>query len=381
MRAYLYLRFLLLILLLTGCNLTTDEQSIGPTATTPLDVGGKPSVVINSPANGTSFTVNREILVSATATDNVGVTRMQLFANGSIVKTVTSEVSTGNKTFNAVLDYMPTQTGDLVLRVIAYRNTVVSDPQEITVKVNTAAVPTSTSLPPGSSNGGSVPSLPTIDPNDPTCRARANTGLNVRQGPGTDFGIIRVLTAGEVVPIVGRLGNNSWWQVRVSNVNGWVSAEYTAIYGNCFSVPVATQVVPTAQATTAPTNTQAPPPTSTTPPQPADLVVVDLSGPTQITMPAGATSVTRTYSFTVTNTGQTRTGQTTTTLRILPSGTPVYISTANLRPGETVALQADLTFTSTGMFQIEVAADAENVVTNEISEFNNKALLTVTVNP
>jgi hypothetical protein len=377
-----YLRLLLLVLLLAGCNLTTEEEPIGPTATTPVDVGGKPSVVINSPATGTSFTVNREILVSATATDTVGVTRMQLFANGSIVKTVTSEVTTGNQNFNAVLDYTPTQTGDLVLRVIAYRNTVVSDPQEITIKVNTAAVPTSTSLPGGNNGGGGGPVLPTIDPNDPTCRARANTGLNMRQGPGVNFPVVRILTAGEVVPIIGRLGDNSWWKVQSFSVTGWVSAQFTIISGsNCTFVPVENGPTPSPQPTNIPSSTPAPTLTPTPIPQPADLVVVDLSGPTQITLPAGSAGVTRTYTFTVTNTGGTRTGQTTTTLRILPSGTPVYISTANLRPGESIALQADLTFTSTGPFQIEVAADAENVVTNEISEFNNKALETITINP
>ena len=54
MRSYLYLRILLLMLLLTGCNLTSEEEDIGPTATTPVDVGGKPSVIINSPAAGSA---------------------------------------------------------------------------------------------------------------------------------------------------------------------------------------------------------------------------------------------------------------------------------------------------------------------------------------
>ncbi|HEX2622045.1 MAG TPA: Ig-like domain-containing protein, partial [Phototrophicaceae bacterium] len=131
MRSYYLIRRILpviLLMLLAACNLTTEEEDIGATATTPQDVGGKPNVVINSPATGTQITVNREILVSATATDAVGVTRMQLFANGNIVKTVTSETTAGTQTFNAVLNFTPTQTGDLILRVVAYRNTSVSDP-------------------------------------------------------------------------------------------------------------------------------------------------------------------------------------------------------------------------------------------------------------
>lgn len=373
----------LLLPLLTACNLAPDEDPIVPTPTTSVDVGGKPTVTINSPASGASFTVNNEILVSATAVDTVGVTRMQLFANGSIVKTVTSETVAGTQNFNAVLDYLPTQTGSVTLRVLAYRSTIVSDPQEITVNVVSATVPTATSLPGGGGDSGGS-TFPTIDPNDTTCRARANTGLNMRQGPNTSFGIIRILAAGEVLPIIGRLGDNTWWQVQSGLSVGWVSAPFTSVYGNCFNVPVVTPATPTGQATITPiptatlTNTPPPPPTLTPVPQPADLVVPSLNGPTVITLPAGSTGVTRTYNFTVTNTGQKNSGQTMTSVRVLPGGSPVLISTGSLRGGESVALQAELTFTATGSFQVEVVVDSESAVA-ELSEVNNKALLSVTV--
>jgi uncharacterized protein YgiM (DUF1202 family) len=382
MRSNLFRAALLLILLLSACNLTSPEEEIPTPTTRPSDVGGKPAVVINSPVDGTASPVNREILVSATATDAVGVTRMQLLANGNIVKTVTSETVAGQTTFNAVLNYTPTQTGDVVLRVVAFRGAIISDPREITVKVGAQNVPTSTTQPGGGNPGNTVP---TVDPFDQTCRARADTGLNMRLGPGVDFAIVRVLVAGEVAPIVGRLGDNSWWQIRYLNTIGWVSSLYTTEYGNCLNVPIVAAPTPSPQPTLQPsiTPTITPFPSATPQPTaqplPADLVVPSLVGPSVLIIRTGATSVTQNYSFTITNTGQTNTGQTTTSVQVIPGGTVQTISTGSLRPGESIALNTDLTFNAPGQYRIEVIADASGIV-SEISEVNNTGTLNLTVN-
>jgi hypothetical protein len=371
---------LLVVLMLSACNLTSPEEPIPTPTTNSSGVGTKPNVIINSPADGTASPVNREILLSATATDAVGVTRMQLSANGDIVKTVTSETVSGNTTFNAVLNYTPAQQGDVLLRVIAYRGAIASDPREITVRVGGQDVPTSTVAPGATSPG----TLPTVNPSDPTCRARADTGLNLRLGPSVDFQIVRVLAAGEVAPIIGRLGDNSWWQVRYQNTTGWLSSLYTTEYGNCLNVPVIQGPTPSPQPTLQPSITptltlvpsQTPLPTAQ--PLPPDLVVPSLIGPNTLTIAAGNTSVTTNYSFTITNTGQEATRQTTTSIQIVPGGTAITISTGNLRPGESIALNTDLTFTAPGTYRIEVIADSTGAV-NEISEVNNTATLNVTV--
>ena len=88
--------------------------------------------------------------------------------------------------------------------------------------------------------------------------------------------------------------------------------------------------------------------------------------------------MTRTYNFTVTNTGGDNTGQTITTIQIIPGGNVIEISTGNLRGGESVSLSADLTFTEAGSFRVEVKADADGVVA-ELSEVNNTASLDVSV--
>ncbi len=366
-------------LMLGACNLAPAEEDLPTrTPTTTPSASGKPRVIINSPTSGATSPVGREILISASATDSRGVTRVQLQADGRIVQTLTSENQNGQTTFNAVMSYTPRETGQLVLRVVAYRGTVVSDPSEIEMTIGGANAPISTQPP--SSGGGGAPILPTIDPNDPTCRARASTGLNVRGGPSTDFQILRVLSAGEVVPIIGRTGANDWWQVRVGNVVGWVNAPFTTVYGTtCQGVPVTGSPNPTAAPATAtltPTLTPSLVPTTAVP-SPPDLVVTNLNGATQLIIPQSG-SVTRNYSFTISNTGGDRTGQTVTTVRVIPGGVVATINTANLRGGESIALNADLTFTEPGEYRIEVMADAEGQVVEQ-SEVNNTAALSVSV--
>lgn len=379
----------LLTLSLSACNLGAEEtprQPVRATNTTPpQQAAGKPTIRIDSPENGRNVPVNQQLLVSATATDEVGVTRVQLFANGQIVKTVSSETAAGQRTFSAVLDYTPTTQGNVTLRVLAYRASVVSDPAEIQIVVGSPNAPTSTpsrGSGGGTSGGGSTG--PVIDPNDPTCRALVNTGLNMRQGPNTTFSVIRTLPAGEQIPLVGRLGDNSWWQVRSGTSIGWISAQFTTLYGNCLSIPViAAPASPTppnqATSTLIPTITPIPSATSTSAPTPtpSDLVITSIVGDTDVVIPAGQTSVIRPYTFIVTNTGARRTVSF--TMRVQITGqSPIDIQISGLRQNESITIPLDLTFTAAGSYTIQARADINNQV-EEVSEVNNSALYEVIV--
>jgi len=124
---------LLLISLLAGCNLTAGQ--VGDGVNTPLP-SARPAVTINAPASGSSIALGQQLLVSATATDSVGVSRVQLLANGVVVKTINAESATGDRTLNALLDFRPQVAGQLQLQVIAYRGSTVSLPATITVTVD-----------------------------------------------------------------------------------------------------------------------------------------------------------------------------------------------------------------------------------------------------
>ncbi len=368
---------------LSACNLSSTGPQSAPTPTGAAS--GKPSVTILSPQDGAEVIINEQILVSASASDSVGVTRVQLFVDDQIVKTVSSETPGGDPNLNVLLDYTPDKTGDLTLQVIAYRGAVASDTAEISliVRQNQAQVTaTQQQAPPNN--------VPVIDPYDPTCRLLVNTALNFRTGPGVSYDRISVLATGTVAPITGRTGDNSWWQIRVGVSTGWVSGGYVTLYGNCGAVIIPPiPPTPTARITATftpmpPTNTltkTVQPPTVTPTPGLPDLIVTNLSGPTTLELGAGDTPVTATFSVTVTNTGASPTTQFSNTITISPPGTDTALGVvANLNPGESIVLNISLTFSSTGTYNIQARADSDSQVT-EASEVNNVGFTNVMVSP
>lgn len=113
---------------------------------------------------------------------------------------------------------------------------------------------------------------PTINPLG-ACQVtpRAQT-INVRSGPGTNFGILTQMPLNTFAPVIGRLADNSWFQVNVNGIIGWVSATVVTLGGNCAGVSV---VVP-------PT---APPPPPTVVP-PVETVEVVTGTPTVTLTPS-----------------------------------------------------------------------------------------------
>jgi len=63
---------------------------------------------------------------------------------------------------------------------------------------------------------------------------RANSEVNVRTGPGTEYAIIGTMYAGETADYTGTSQKASngrlWYQINYYNSIGWVSANLTSIY-------------------------------------------------------------------------------------------------------------------------------------------------------
>jgi hypothetical protein len=98
-----------------------------------------------------------------------------------------------------------------------------------------------------------------IDPNG-SCQVASAHGpsINVRSGPGTNFNIVTQLSPNTTGLVIGRLPDNSWFQVNVGGILGWVSATVVILGGNCAGVSVVnlpTAPPPTQQPTGQPTNT------------------------------------------------------------------------------------------------------------------------------
>jgi hypothetical protein len=370
----------LMAVMLTGaCNLSQQEEEL-PTATPTSEQASKPVVTILQPLDGSEHRVNTELLVSANVRDAVGVTRVTMTSNGAPVKTVSSASPQGDTDKNVVLNYTPLVVGDVQLQIIAYRGNIASDPATLSVRVvANQATPTS---------GVVVTQGPVIDPNDPTCRALVNSPLNFRTGPGTNYNVITTLSQGQVIPVTGRLGDNSWYQLNFGNF-GWVSSSFVSLYGSlCVNVPIIAAPPPPTPNVTAtfippPTTPPTLTPTLTNTPGTADLQITLFEGGNEdeeIFIPNGQTSVNAEIYVTVANTGSRGTGGNfVVSLRARNPDRPRQtVNVGNLRPGEAVIVVIDYTFDEDGTWLLEARVDTEETVT-EISEANNRSDLLIDV--
>jgi hypothetical protein len=116
-----------------------------------------------------------------------------------------------------------------------------------------------------------------IDPTGP-CQVASARGqsINVRSGPGTNFNIVGQLSPNGTGLVLGRLPDNSWFQVNVNGVLGWVSATVVILGGNCAGVSVV--ILPTATYTYTPTNTTTTEPTFTPTPTLTPTITLTFSG-------------------------------------------------------------------------------------------------------
>jgi hypothetical protein len=113
----------------------------------------------------------------------------------------------------------------------------------------TAVPPTATPIPPGSGTDAQVTSR----------------GLNLRSGPGAAYAILRSLTRGETLAVIGQSSDAYWLYVRTSDgLLGWVARPYTTFTGSAPVVepPPSPQPQPTVTRYPTPgaTPTQVPPP-------------------------------------------------------------------------------------------------------------------------
>jgi len=202
------------------------------TPTDPPYTGAPPQISIDGPAANSQAIVNQPLRIRAHATDGAGITRIEMHESGRIV--AAQSTVTPSKDFVALLEYRPTQTGNVTLDVVAYRNGIASDPAAITI--------------------GIVASVAQLaNPLDPTLNAAAGpictgkttvSGLAMHIAPGTASKLIATLSAGETLNVSARSSDSRWYLVRrQSGVTGWVSAAYLKLDGDCSTAPVSAATV------------------------------------------------------------------------------------------------------------------------------------------
>ncbi|MGB1286641.1 MAG: CARDB domain-containing protein [Aggregatilineales bacterium] len=395
-RLWLLMSSLVLIICLSACNLGAEpapEEIVSTSEPTP-EPTGKPVVTITSPREGDEFAADEQILISVTATDVAGVTGIQLIANGTVVKSVSSPTVGGDREYPAVLDFTPRDTGEIRMQVIAFRGATASDPAELTVNVvETTVTDNNNSGSSGSDNSGSGttggntgPVRPNI-PNDGVCRVLVLTNLNFRSTPTTaldDANIISVLPTYTLAQNIARLPDNSWWKIFVGNQQGWVSGNtrFTERSGNCNSIPSENPLLtptpnPIATFTPNVVATFTPTVTHTAIPQLPDLLVTRISGEVSLTIPADEDNITEMYGISVTNLGAG--AATAFDVIVTLNGDDIQsFGVSSLSATQTIALSVEIPFTEAGEYDLRVSVDPDDNV-EEVSDVNNRGDLTITV--
>ncbi|RMF52172.1 MAG: hypothetical protein D6749_05755, partial [Chloroflexota bacterium] len=228
---------LLLALAALACNLTPSEPqatATPPLAATPTTVAQSdvPEVEILAPADNSEVVVQTAVQVSVRATDRIGVTRIEMRANGLIVDAIAAPDPAGISPLESLLSWTPVTLGQNIIEVTAFRGNTRGNPKRITLIVRQSREqvtrPAFTAPPPNQ--------VPT---QDLTCRARVNVnGLNLRTGPGTNYPSIGNLALGVELPVIGTNFERSWFQVSASGSVGWVSASFVTQLGVCNTVGI-----------------------------------------------------------------------------------------------------------------------------------------------
>ncbi|NLH07958.1 MAG: hypothetical protein GX484_10185 [Chloroflexi bacterium] len=122
-------------LLLAACDGVPLVGSPSPTSTPP----GPPVIVLSAPLAGSTLPVGSEVLVRSTSIDAIGVARVELYVNGSLVATGTPPDGETVPRFNLEQPWLPDSEGEYILSVIAYRaDGTASGPATVIVRVGEA---------------------------------------------------------------------------------------------------------------------------------------------------------------------------------------------------------------------------------------------------
>ncbi len=94
----------------------------------------------------------------------------------------------------------------------------------------TATVEPSATPPPTATRRPTITPTPSVSPTAGTGVrgvVNSNQGINVREGAGRSFRVVAVLGPGDIVEIIGRNADESWYEVRLEDgTEGWVSAQF-----------------------------------------------------------------------------------------------------------------------------------------------------------
>ncbi len=108
LRWHIWLVVGFLIVAALACTLPWPRREAGP------------SVVIDSPASGSTVQVGQEVTIQSTSTDARGVTKVELWVDEALVHTDSSPVDRGQTPFSVLQSWTPLSPGEYTIVVKAY---------------------------------------------------------------------------------------------------------------------------------------------------------------------------------------------------------------------------------------------------------------------
>ena len=234
MRSKVWLVLALCMVAALACNITASDDDDGGVPQTGDLVddfsGPPPTVQILSPVSGQQATIGQDVEIRVVANDQRGVNRLQLSVSGRTSSTKSfPEAAT---TAEALLRWRPDREGVFELSVIAFRQSVPSEPVTVTLEVVGRSDPISNPV-------AGQAAAPT---NTSECVGRVLIGnLRIRSGPGTSFDNQGNFDLNEQVTVIGQNSDNSWVNIRrLGGAEAWVinNSEWIEITGSCASLPV-----------------------------------------------------------------------------------------------------------------------------------------------
>jgi hypothetical protein len=139
--------------------------SLAGTACSALNIAmaSKPAVVIASPPSGSQFFEGDIVTVQSTATDSIGIVRVELVVDGATVTADSPPVAQGQPSFNVAQKWKATQGNHTIIVRAVNSGGTVSSPAGISVSVLPASAPPTPSL------TATLPALtPTLTSEPPT---------------------------------------------------------------------------------------------------------------------------------------------------------------------------------------------------------------------
>lgn len=408
MKYTLALFYLLGMMLVSGCTLTTTEADAQPI------YEGEPIVKIASPLENDTYQQGVAVNILARI-ENAGadIARVDIYRGNELLGSAENPNTGGAPAFTITNSWLANEFGNQTLTVLAVREdnsisgsasvrlvvlaavvqvveepaeAIVTDDTQATTETSTDQASVETPIQQPTTNAQTVQTVPTTaplptaapteaptsPPAPPTAsrpQVRVLQGANVRSGPGIIFNPpIGSLAGGATANVTAISTDRQWYKIEYYNGFGWVSAQTVEAVGDISSLPVDAGPPPPA-----PTAIPATPVPAATQPPAANI---DLSITNLVIAPLPLVcSQPSTITVTIVNTGTSASPETAVIAQNLYNGNVNSTANATVRAlGTNESADVTLTLTISTNFEedqtIRVIVDPNNAVA-ETDENNN----------